>query len=61
MNIPEFSEFLDSLTDEKIKSFNIQSNVVKLNLDENGCIKLSSVLDRFSNFIAYIIIRCNGG
>ena len=45
MIIPDFSEFLDTLTEEKIESFGAQRNYVKIVADENGCIKLSSLSD----------------
>lgn len=43
MNIPDFNDFLDTLTDEKIESFRVHQNPVTIDMDENGCIKLSSL------------------
>lgn len=45
MIIPDFSEFIDTLTEEKIESFGVHQNPLTIDMDENGCIKLSSLPD----------------
>lgn len=43
MNIPDFNEFLETLTEEKLDSMCNYRKPVKLTLDENGSILLSSL------------------
>ena len=45
MDFPDFNDFLATLTEEKIESFNNYRAPVQLVLDENGCIKASSLPD----------------
>ncbi len=45
MKFPYFNDFLETLTEEKIESFNKYRVPVQLTLDENGCIKASSLPD----------------
>lgn len=54
MNFPDFNDFLETLTEEKMESFNSYRAPVQLVLDENGCIKASSLPD----IVQGITIHC---